>query len=101
MNSTSIQSLILDNLAIFGTSVLAILGAVLVIGIGYLVFRFGYMKIQTSLTDEQDYALMSPYRSATNGWGFSDDDFDRAYSEYRSKGGKSDRDSFGEHYFDV
>jgi len=49
MSASSTQTLITDGLTTFGTSVLAILGAVLVIGIAYLVFRFGWRKIKGSL----------------------------------------------------
>jgi len=49
MNATATQNLITDGLTTFGGSVLVILGAVLVIGIGYLVFRFGWGRIKKSL----------------------------------------------------
>jgi len=49
MNATATQALITDGLTTFGSSVLVILGAVLVIGIGYLVFRFGWGRIKRSL----------------------------------------------------
>jgi len=49
MNATATQALITDGLTTFGSSVLVIIGAVLVIGIAYLVFRFGWRKIKGSL----------------------------------------------------
>lgn len=49
MNATATQALITDGLTTFGSSILVILGAVLVIGIGYLVFRFGWGRIKKSL----------------------------------------------------
>jgi hypothetical protein len=49
MDATTTQTLITDGLTTFGTSVVAILTAVLGIGIAYLVFRFGWRKIKGSL----------------------------------------------------
>jgi len=49
MTAAATQALITSNLSDFGDSVLVILGAVLVIGVGYLVFRFGWKKIKGSL----------------------------------------------------
>jgi hypothetical protein len=49
MDATSTQTLITDGLTTFGSSVVVILGAVLTIGIAYLVFRFGWRKIKGSL----------------------------------------------------
>jgi len=41
MDSSLITSLIIDQLAIFGLSVLAILGAIASIAIAYLVYKYG------------------------------------------------------------
>jgi len=49
MSASTTQALITGGLTDFGTSVVAVLTAVLVIGIGYLVFRFGWSKIKSSL----------------------------------------------------
>jgi len=49
MSASSTQTLITDGLTSFGGAVLVILGAVLVIGIAYLVFRFGWNRIKGSL----------------------------------------------------
>lgn len=45
MNITQSQSLIISTLLDFGLAVLAILGSVLVLGLAYLVFDFGYKTI--------------------------------------------------------
>jgi len=50
MTASSTQALVLGKLTEFGVSVLAILGGVIVIGLGYLVFRFGWRKIKGSLS---------------------------------------------------
>jgi len=49
MNTTAIQSLITDTLAVFGGSVLAIITMVLSIAVAYLIFRFGWRAIKGSL----------------------------------------------------
>jgi uncharacterized membrane-anchored protein YhcB (DUF1043 family) len=49
MNATATQTLVTDTLTTFGTSVLAILTAVIGIGVAYLVFRFGWRKVKGSL----------------------------------------------------
>jgi len=41
MDSSSITALIIDQLAIFGLSVLAILGAIASIALAYLVYKYG------------------------------------------------------------
>lgn len=49
MSAASTTPLILDALTDFGTALLTILGAVIVIGVGYLVFRVGWRKVKGSL----------------------------------------------------
>lgn len=49
MTPSSTQDLILNALVVFGGSVLVIIGAVLTIGIAYLVFRVGWRKVKGSL----------------------------------------------------
>jgi len=49
MSASSTETLITAGLTTFGGSVLVILGAVLTIGIGYLVFRVGWRKLKGSL----------------------------------------------------
>jgi len=49
MTAAATQDLITDGLTTFGGSVLVIIGAVLTIGIAYLVFRFGWRKVKGSL----------------------------------------------------
>jgi hypothetical protein len=49
MTATATQGLITGALTDFGGAVLVILTAVLVIGVGYLVFRFGWSKVKSSL----------------------------------------------------
>jgi len=46
MSSSTALALITGAATDFGTAILAILGAVLVIGIGVLVFRFGWSKVK-------------------------------------------------------
>jgi len=49
MNATATQALVTNSLADFGDAVIVILGAVIVLGVGYLVFRFGWAKVKGSL----------------------------------------------------
>lgn len=49
MSTTSATTLITGAIADFGTAVVAILGAVIVVGLGYLVFRFGWKKTKSAL----------------------------------------------------
>lgn len=49
MDATSTLALVTSAFTTFGTAVLAILGAALTIGIGYLVFRVGWRKVKGSL----------------------------------------------------
>jgi len=49
MTASATQALITDGLTDFGASVLVIIGAVLAIGVAYLVFRVGWRKIKGSL----------------------------------------------------
>jgi len=46
MNSGSTQTLILNALSDYGLALLGILGAVILIGVGYLVFRIGWGKVK-------------------------------------------------------
>jgi len=49
MDASSTQALITGALTDFGAAMLVILGAVLGIGVGYLVFRVGWRKTKGSL----------------------------------------------------
>jgi len=49
MTAASTTALITDAATDFGGAMLTILGAVLVIGVGYLVFRKGWKKVKGSL----------------------------------------------------
>jgi len=49
MNATTTLALITDAFSDFGSAVLTILGAVIVIGVGYLIFRVGWRKVKGSL----------------------------------------------------
>jgi len=42
MNSITVTNLIIDSTTNYGTALLTILGAVLVIGVGMLVFKWGW-----------------------------------------------------------
>lgn len=46
MNASSTLALITSGFQDFGTAVLAIVGLVLTLGIGYLVFKVGWRKIR-------------------------------------------------------
>jgi len=48
MSATATQALILDSATDYGVAILAILGAVITIGLGMLVFRFGWRKVKGS-----------------------------------------------------
>jgi len=48
MTASAITTLITDTLDDYGTALLAILGAVIGIGVAYLVFRFGWRKVKGS-----------------------------------------------------
>jgi len=49
MDASSTQALVTNTLTDFGTSVLAIITAVIGVGLAYLVFRFGWRKVKGSL----------------------------------------------------
>jgi len=61
MTPLVVSNLIVAGLATFGGSVFVIIGAVLTIGIAYLVFRFGWLKLvgifgrDTSLRGENNF----------------------------------------------
>jgi len=44
MSTSTATDLITGSITDVGTAMLAILGAVLVVGVGYLVFKFGWRK---------------------------------------------------------
>jgi len=48
MSASSTQALITGAITDYGTSILAILGAVIVIGLGVLVFNYGWRKVKGS-----------------------------------------------------
>lgn len=47
MDAAAAQALILDNITDFGLSALAVLGGVIVIGVGFLVFKMGWAKLKS------------------------------------------------------
>lgn len=49
MTASATQAIVLSTLTDFGTSVVAIIGAVIGVGLAYLVFRFGWRKVKGSL----------------------------------------------------
>ncbi len=49
MTASATETLVTGTLTTFGTSVLAILTAVIGIGVAYLIFRFGWRKVKGSL----------------------------------------------------
>jgi len=49
MTASSTQALVISTLGDFGVAVLAILTAVIGIGVAYLIFRFGWRKVKGSL----------------------------------------------------
>jgi len=46
MTSTAMTTVITDTLTAYGTALAVILGAVIAIGVAYLVFRFGWRKVK-------------------------------------------------------
>jgi len=48
MNATTTLALITDAAGDFGTALLAVLGLVIAIGVGMLVFRVGWRKVKGS-----------------------------------------------------
>jgi len=48
MNSTSATAIILSSLSQYGSAILIILGAVIGLALGYLVFRFGWFQVKKS-----------------------------------------------------
>jgi len=47
MTTTTILNIILDTLQVFSLAVFAIISAVIVIGVAYLIFRFGWRRVIT------------------------------------------------------
>jgi len=64
MNATSVVTLILSAALDFGSAMLTILGAALLIGLGYLVFRFGWSKLGGDMSLEIGgfYPLNTPFK---------------------------------------
>lgn len=63
MNASLTQALIINGLTTFGLAVLAIIGAVLVLGIGYLVFKKGWsLFYDKSLMIGGFYVRNTPYK---------------------------------------
>ena len=48
MDASTMTTLITDTLGSYGTALVTILGAVIGIGLAYLVFRFGWRKVKGS-----------------------------------------------------
>ena len=49
MNATATQALITGAVTDFGLAALAVITATIALGVGYLVFRFGWSKVKSSL----------------------------------------------------
>lgn len=63
MDANDTQTLIIDNVAVYGYAVLSIIGAILVISIGYLVFRYGWKLVcDQSLEIGGYYLRKTPYK---------------------------------------
>jgi len=69
MNASASENLITNGLTTFGSSVLVIVGAVLVVGIAYLVFKFGWYKIKNALFDDNVYYNVDGIDYVANDWG--------------------------------
>jgi len=65
MDSIATTNLIIGNLEVFGLAVVSILGSVLVLSVGYLVFKFGWSATKNSLE--------SGSNTKGNGYEFMDD----------------------------
>ena len=48
MTASAMTTLITDTLGSYGTALVTVLGAVIGIGVAYLVFRFGWKKVKGS-----------------------------------------------------
>jgi len=48
MSASSSQALITDAITDYGAAMLVVLGAVIVVGVGFLVFRIGWSKVKRS-----------------------------------------------------
>jgi len=48
MTASSTQALITDAISDFGGAMIVILGAVIAVGVGFLVFRIGWRKAKSS-----------------------------------------------------
>jgi len=48
MNASTTRALIVDAIQDFGAEMLLVLGAVIVVGLGFLVFRIGWRKAKGS-----------------------------------------------------
>lgn len=48
MSASSTRALIVDGIQEFGGEMLLVLGAVIVVGLGFLVFRIGWRKLKGS-----------------------------------------------------
>lgn len=46
MNANAVQTLITDNITIFSASALVILGAIIGLGVGFVLFRMGWKGIE-------------------------------------------------------
>jgi len=48
MTASGTQALVTGAVTDFGTAMLAVLGAVIIVGVGFLVFRVGWRKVKGS-----------------------------------------------------
>jgi len=68
MNSTAIQTLILDSGLVYGLAVLAILGGVVTLALGYLVYKYGKRAFWDNSIILGGYYLRSTPIQGYNRW---------------------------------
>lgn len=61
INSTSAVSLIVGVVSDYGVAIFAIISAVIVVGLGMLVFRFGWRMVKQSAANEKRSRSMKAY----------------------------------------
>jgi len=96
MNSEAVTTLLLMSTTTLGLAIVAILTAVLTIGVGMLVFKFGWQSVKAST------GTLTPWdmgRSA--GYGASDERFNRDWKKFKKQNPDYDKEQFAEEYFDV
>jgi len=76
MNNTQTQDVILNALSDYGVAVLAILTAVIVVGLAYLVFQFGWSRVKSATEMNTKIArgrkAKSEWKAAVSAPGYKD-----------------------------